>query len=153
MLIGEAPGEEEDNQGKPFVGRSGQLLDKMLAAIGIDRTKCYIANIIPWRPPGNRVPTSSEIEMCLSFIKKHIRLIKPKVIVCLGSTATKSLLAGHPEILGPISVIRGKIIKYKDNDFETICIATFHPAYLLRSPSNKVYAFEDLKLIKSILED
>lgn len=148
MLIGEAPGEEEDKQGKPFVGRSGQLLDKMLASIGIDRTNCYIANIVPWRPPGNRVPTTAETSACLPFIKRHIQLIKPKVMVCLGATATKALLSKQNISL---SSIRGKPIKYEDDGFECTCIATFHPAYLLRSPSHKAEAFQDLKLIRSLL--
>ena len=150
MLIGEAPGAEEDRQGKPFVGRSGQLLDKILAAIGLDRTSVYIANIIPWRPPHNRVPTPAETALCLPMIARHISLIKPKLLVLLGSTAAKTILARKEGI----TRLRGTTHQYQ-NAFlaqPIPAIATFHPAYLLRSPGQKREAWHDFLTIKQIRE-
>jgi DNA polymerase len=145
MLIGEAPGHDEDIQGKPFVGRSGKLLDKMLEAIELNREKVYIANIIPWRPPSNRRPTDEEIEICLPFIKKHIELIKPKVLMLLGSTATFALLKNTEGI----SKIRGKWVDLNLNSISVPTLPTFHPAFLLRQPAQKKHVWEDLKSLKN----
>ena len=144
MLIGEAPGHDEDIQGKPFVGRSGKLLDKMLEAIELNREKVYIANIIPWRPPNNRRPTEEEIEICLPFIKKHIELINPKVLMLLGSTATFALLK-NPE---GITKVRGKWVDLILDNITIPTLPTFHPAFLLRQPAQKKYVWEDLKSLK-----
>jgi len=145
MLIGEAPGHDEDIQGKPFVGRSGKLLDKMLEAIELNREKVYIANIIPWRPPNNRRPTDEEIETCLPFIKKHIELINPKVLMLLGSTATFALLKNTEGI----TKIRGKWVDLNFNTVSVPTLPTFHPAFLLRQPAQKKHVWEDLKSLKN----
>ena len=145
MLIGEAPGHDEDIQGKPFVGRSGKLLDKMLEAIELNREKVYIANIVPWRPPSNRRPTDEEIEICLPFIKKHIELIKPKVLMLLGSTATFALLKNTEGI----TKIRGKWVDLNLNNISIPTLPTFHPAFLLRQPAQKKHVWEDLKSLKN----
>jgi len=144
MLIGEAPGRDEDIQGKPFVGRSGKLLDKMLEAIELNREKVYIANIIPWRPPNNRRPTEEEIEICLPFIKKHIELINPKVLMLLGSTAAFALLKNSEGI----TKIRGKWVDLNLNNILIPTLPTFHPAFLLRQPAQKKHVWEDLKSLK-----
>tara|TARA_B100000965_G_scaffold359923_1_gene340298 strand:- start:84 stop:836 length:753 start_codon:yes stop_codon:yes gene_type:complete len=144
MLIGEAPGHDEDIQGKPFVGRSGKLLDKMLEAIELNREKVYIANIIPWRPPNNRRPTEEEIEICLPFIKKHIELINPKVLMLLGSTATFALLKNSEGI----TKIRGKWVELNLDNISIPTLPTFHPAFLLRQPAQKKHVWEDLKSLK-----
>ena len=153
MLIGEAPGEEEDLQGKPFVGRSGQLLDKMLLAIGLDRTNVYISNIVPWRPPGNRTPTPAEIALCLPFIEHHIVLKKPKFLLLLGGVATKSLLNTGEGIMR----LRGNWIDYRPphalSSMPSISLLpTYHPAFLLRSPGQKVHAWEDLKSLRQAID-
>lgn len=141
MLIGEAPGADEDRMGLPFVGRSGQLLDKMLKAIHIDRTKCYITNVLPWRPPGNRTPTSGEIAVCLPFLKKQIDIINPDVIMILGGSAANALLDNEE----PISRLRGKWLEYKKSDGGNVAVlASFHPAYLLRNSGQKAKAWSDL---------
>ena len=145
MLIGEAPGHDEDIQGKPFVGRSGKLLDKMLEAIELNREKVYIANIIPWRPPSNRRPTDEEIEICLPFIKKHIELIKPKALMLLGSTATFALLKNTEGI----TKTRGKWVDLHLNSISVPTLPTFHPAFLLRQPAQKKHVWEDLKSLKN----
>lgn len=145
LLLGEAPGAEEDKQGLPFVGQSGQLLDKMLAAIGLDRSMVYITNILPWRPPGNRTPTSEEIALFLPYVLKHISIISPKIVVCLGGTATKALLQKNDGIVR----LRGRWTKVEG--ISARVIATFHPAYLLRSPSQKREAWIDFLQIKSAL--
>jgi DNA polymerase len=145
MVIGEAPGADEDRLGKPFVGISGQLLDRMLGAIGLDRTSVYITNIVPWRPPGNRPPTSQEISLCLPFVERHISLIAPQLLLVVGGTAAKSLLAAPKGI----TKLRGQWLPYHNAYLETPVevLATFHPAYLLRSPSQKREAWKDfLKL-------
>ena len=148
MLVGEAPGAEEDKLGKPFVGVSGQLLDKMLNAISLNRKKVYITNIIPWRPPGNRTPTDYEIETFKPFLLKHIELVNPKIIIAVGGSAAKALL----EINDGILRNRGKWKKLEISDKIKIdIIATLHPAYLLRSPSQKKLAWEDLKQIREKL--
>ncbi|KYH12958.1 uracil-DNA glycosylase [Neorickettsia sp. 179522] len=150
MLIGEAPGEQEDKLGIPFCGRSGNLLDKMLQAIGLDRTKVYITNAVFWRPPGNRRPTPEEIQICKPFLEHHIRLVSPKLIVLLGSTAASSVLESQDRI----SMLRNKFYEYK-NQFIHEGITTtvmFHPSYLLRQPAQKKLAWEDLKLIRSYID-
>jgi len=142
MLIGEAPGHEEDLQGRPFVGAAGHLLDNMLKAINLSRREVYIANIVKCRPPQNRKPERDEIEACKPFLLKQIDIIKPSIICTLGSTATQTLL----ETKTPITKLRGHIY-----DFSGIkLIPTFHPAYLLRNPYQKKGAWEDLKLIEKI---
>ena len=144
MLIGEAPGHDEDIEGKPFVGRSGKLLDKMLNAINLDREKVYIANIIPWRPPANRKPTEEEINMCLPLIHKHIELINPKVLLLLGSTSTSALLKDKT----PITKIRGKWFPLNINGKNIQAMPTFHPAFLLRQQKQKKYVWEDLQNVR-----
>lgn len=151
MLIGEAPGADEDRLGKPFVGLSGQLLDKILAAIDLDRTKVYISNIVPWRPPGNRQPTPAEVAQCLPFIEKHIALIQPKVLVFLGGVAAKALL-GSTE---GITRLRGVWVDYQNPQLThpIPAMPTFHPAYLLRSPGQKRQAWEDFLKIQARLAE
>ena len=149
MLIGEVPGRDEDAQGVPFVGRSGQLLDKMLAAIGLDRTGVYISNIIPWRPPGNRTPSPAETEICLPFILKHIELAQPDLIVLLGGTPCKVLLKSRNGIMS----IRGKWTNLEIAGREIATLPTLHPDYLIRTPSHKRMAWDDLLSIKAKLNE
>ena len=144
MFIGEAPGANEDEEGLPFVGRAGALLDKMLAAIDLDRKKVYISNIINYRPPNNRRPTDEEIKRYLPFITKHIEIINPKILVLLGSTAMNALIGN--EVV--ISKIRGKWIEKKFGNCKTSVIITFHPAFLMRQPAQKKMAWIDLKMIR-----
>jgi DNA polymerase len=146
MLIGEAPGGEEDRRGLPFVGASGQLLDRMLAAIGHDRTNSYITNIVNWRPPGNRKPSPAEMTLSLPFIERHIALVNPALIVLLGDTAAKTL-TNRTE---GITRLRGKWFSWaKPDSAETIpLLPTFHPAFLLRSPGQKREAWADLLAVK-----
>jgi DNA polymerase len=144
MLVGEAPGLEEDLQGLPFVGRSGQLLDRMLAAIGLDRSKVYIANVIPWRPPGNRTPTPQETEICRPFIERQIALVDPDFLVLLGGASTKQLFQTAEGILK----LRGKWRTYNTGRREIRAMATLHPAYLLRQPLQKRLAWRDLLALK-----
>lgn len=143
LLLGEAPGAEEDKQGIPFVGQSGQLLDKALAAIGLDRTMIYITNILPWRPPGNRTPSNQEISLFRPFVLKHISLINPKVVICLGGTATKALLQSTEGIMR----LRGRFTNV--DGISAKVLPTFHPAYLLRSPSQKREFWHDFLMIKN----
>jgi len=144
MLIGEAPGANEDQEGLPFVGRAGALLDKMLAAIDLDRKKVYISNIINYRPPENRRPTDEEIKRYLPFITKHIEIINPKILVLLGSTAMNALIGNNVVI----SKMRGKWIEKKFGNCKTSVIITFHPAFLMRQPMQKKMAWIDLKMIR-----
>ena len=144
MLIGEAPGANEDEEGLPFVGRAGALLDKMLTAINLDRKKVYISNIINYRPPDNRRPTNEEIKRYLPFISKHIEIINPKILVLLGSTAMNALIGN--EVV--ISKMRGKWIEKKFGNCKTSVIITFHPAFLMRQPAQKKMAWIDLKMIR-----
>jgi DNA polymerase len=147
MFVGEAPGRDEDIAGLPFVGRSGQLLDRMLAAIGLDRTNAYISNIIPWRPPGNRDPTPQESTICLPFIQRHIELVDPAVLVCLGKPSSQTLLKLKDGILKT----RGRWYGY-DAPHRTIrAMVTLHPAYLLRQPIQKRLAWRDFLAIKKEL--
>jgi len=142
LLLGEAPGAEEDRQGLPFVGQSGQLLDKALAAVGLDRTKVYITNILPWRPPGNRTPNTQEVALFRPYVIKHISLIDPKVVVCLGGTSTKALLQTTEGIMR----LRGRWTSVEG--ISAKIIPTFHPAYLLRSPSQKKEFWRDFLIVK-----
>ena len=144
MLIGEAPGANEDEEGLPFVGRAGILLDKMLSAIDLDRKKVYISNIINYRPPENRRPTDEEIKRYLPFITKHIEIINPKILVILGSTAMNALIGN--EVV--ISKMRGKWIEKKFGNCKTSVLITFHPAFLMRQPAQKKMAWIDLKMIR-----
>ncbi|HWM47343.1 MAG TPA: uracil-DNA glycosylase [Xanthobacteraceae bacterium] len=147
MLVGEAPGSEEDRAGLPFVGRSGKLLDLMLAAIGLDRNSVYIANIIPWRPPGNRTPTPQESQICLPFITRQIELVDPDVLVCLGGPSSQALLG----FSDGIRRTRGRWLSYATGTREIRAMATFHPAYLLRSPLEKRLAWRDFLAVKQAL--
>jgi DNA polymerase len=149
MLVGEAPGRDEDIEGLPFVGRSGKLLDRMLAAIGIDRTQAYITNIIPWRPPGNRTPTPQESQVCLPFIRKQIELVDPDVLVCLGGPSATTLLG----IREGITKSRGRWVSYDTGKREIRAMPTFHPAFLLRSPLQKRLAWRDLLAVKKALSE
>jgi uracil-DNA glycosylase len=149
MFVGEAPGREEDVAGLPFVGRAGQLLDRMMAAIGLDRTAAYIANIVPWRPPGNRTPTPQETQICLPFIKRQVELADPDILVCLGGPAAAALL-GMTE---GIRRFRGRWRVYHIGTREIRAIATFHPAYLLRTPLEKRFAWRDFQAIHAALAE
>ncbi len=144
MFIGEAPGSNEDQEGLPFVGRAGALLDKMLASINLDRKKVYISNIINYRPPDNRRPKDEEIKRYLPFITKHIEIINPKILVLLGSTAMNALIGSDVVI----SKMRGKWIEKKFGNCKTSVIITFHPAFLMRQPAQKKMAWIDLKMIR-----
>jgi DNA polymerase len=148
MFVGEAPGREEDLEGLPFVGRSGKLLDRMMAAIGLDRSSAYIANVIPWRPPGNRTPTPQETQICLPFIQRQIELVNPDVLVTLGNPSTQTLLSTREGIMKT----RGRWFDYDTGTRVIRALATFHPAYLLRSPSYKRMSWQDLRAIAKALE-
>lgn len=148
MFVGEAPGSEEDQRGVPFVGRSGQLLDKMLAAIGIARADVYIANIVPWRPPGNRDPSIHESQTCLPFIQRQIELVDPDVVVCLGKPSTATLLG----VTDGIKRTRGRWFSYDTGKREIRATATFHPAYLLRTPIEKRFVWRDFLAIRKALQ-
>jgi uracil-DNA glycosylase len=148
MFVGEAPGREEDIEGLPFVGRSGKLLDRMMSAIGLDRSSAYIANVIPWRPPGNRTPTPQETQICLPFIQRQIELVNPDVLVTLGNPSTQTLLSTRDGIMKT----RGRWFDYDTGTRVIRAIATFHPAYLLRSPSYKRMSWQDLRAIAKALE-
>ena len=147
MFVGEAPGYEEDKSGLPFVGRSGQLLDRMLAAIGLDESSAYIANIVPWRPPGNRTPTPQESAICLPFILRQIELADPDVLVCLGGPSAQTLL----NIRDGITKSRGRWYPFHTGTREIRALATFHPAFLLRSPLQKRLAWRDFLAIRKTL--
>jgi DNA polymerase len=147
MFVGEAPGRDEDIEGLPFVGRSGKLLDRMIAAIGLDRTKVYIANVIPWRPPGNRTPTPQETQICLPFIQRQIELVDPDILVTLGNPSTQTLLSTREGIMKT----RGRWFNYETGTRTIRAMATFHPAYLLRSPSYKRLSWQDLRAIAKAL--
>jgi DNA polymerase len=147
MFVGEAPGREEDIEGLPFVGPSGKLLDLMMAAIGLNRATAYIANVIPWRPPGNRTPTPQESQICLPFIRRQIELANPDVLVCMGNPATQTLLG----VKQGIRATRGKWFDFQTGTREIRAVATFHPAYLLRTPSEKRFAWRDFLAIKKAL--
>ena len=151
MIVGEAPGADEDRLGKPFVGRAGQLLDRMLAAIGLDRTGVQITNVIYWRPPGNRKPTAQEIASCLPFVFRHIALSRPKVLVLAGGTAATSLL----DTTEGITRLRGRWFDLAIPGLETPLptLPMFHPAYLLRTPERKREAWRDLLALRAKLAE
>jgi DNA polymerase len=149
MFVGEAPGRDEDIEGRPFVGPSGKLLDLMLQAIGLDRTSVYIANIVPWRPPGNRDPSTHETQICLPFIQRQIELVDPQVLVCLGKPSSAALLG----ITDGIRKSRGRWFTYRAGARDIRAMATFHPAYLLRSPLEKRFAWRDMLAIRKALAD
>jgi DNA polymerase len=161
MLVGEAPGADEDRQGRPFVGVSGQLLDRIFKAIGLARTEedpakaVYISNVLNWRPPGNRTPSPAEIDMSLPFIERHIALVKPKVLILCGGVAAKGLLGSGESI----SKLRGKFHDYRPltpgvspNADSIPAVATYHPAYLLRTPSQKKLVWADMLMLRAHLE-
>jgi DNA polymerase len=151
MLVGEGPGAEEDRAGLPFVGPSGQLLDRMLASIGLDRTRCLITNLIPWRPPGNRNPTDSEVLICLPFLLRHIALARPRRLVLLGAMAARAVLGGS---LG-ITKLRGKWTEASIPGLpEPVpTLPMLHPAYLLRNPGAKRDAWADLLLLRRNIDE
>jgi uracil-DNA glycosylase family 4 len=149
MLVGEAPGADEDRIGKPFMGRSGQLLDRMLAAVGLDRSQVYVANIVPWRPPGNRTPTPQEIAICKPFIARQIELAGPEFLLCLGGPATQNLLGVKDGILRT----RGRWFPYRTEDGREIrALPTLHPAYLLRQPLQKRLGWRDFQALRRALD-
>lgn len=146
MVVGEAPGRDEDREGKPFVGVSGQLLDRMLSSIGLDRRSYYITNLLPWRPPGNRAPTDAEVAVCLPFLVRHIELVQPKVLLLVGGLAAKNLFARTEGI----TRLRGHWRSWSSPGLSAPvpALATFHPAYLLRNPAHKRQAWRDLLEVK-----
>lgn len=148
MLVGEGPGEQEDLQGKPFVGRAGQLLDRMLAAIGLDRTKVYIANMVPWRPPGNRDPSPEELALCTPFLLRQVELVAPKFLVTLGNVPTKSLFGTS----SGITRMRGQWKELELGSHRARSLATLHPAYLLRTPASKALAWRDMLSLRQAIE-
>jgi uracil-DNA glycosylase len=148
MIVGEAPGAEEDRAGVPFVGRSGQLLDRMLSAVGMRRSDVYIANVIPWRPPGNRTPTPQETAMCLPFIERQIALARPQVLVCMGGPSAQTLLRQKDGVMR----LRGNWFSYNAGEREIPALATMHPAYLLRQPAQKRLAYRDMLALKARLD-
>ncbi|MEW6121768.1 MAG: uracil-DNA glycosylase [Pseudomonadota bacterium] len=148
MLVGEAPGRDEDAQGLPFVGRSGRLLDLMLAAIGLDRTSAYIANVIPWRPPGNRTPTPQETAICLPFIRRQVELADPDILICLGNPSAQTLLG----VTEGITKTRGRFFPYDTGTRTIRAMPTFHPAYLLRTPLGKRLVWRDLLEVEAALQ-
>ncbi len=149
MLIGEAPGAEEDRIGKPFVGAAGQLLDRMLAAISLDRNSAYISNVVFWRPPGNRTPSPVEIESCMPFVRRHIALARPQFLVCLGGVAMKAMF--NPDL--GIMKMRGQWLDFSaDEDLAPIpTLLTYHPSFLLRTPAAKREAWADLQELQKKL--
>ncbi|MDB5560077.1 MAG: uracil-DNA glycosylase [Enterovirga sp.] len=149
MLVGEAPGGDEDRAGKPFVGRAGQLLDRMLASVGLDRNQVYIANVVPWRPPGNRTPTPQEVAICLPFTLRQIELCAPRIIVTLGAPATQTLLG----LKEGIKRVRGRWVEYSGLAHPVRALPMLHPAYLLRQPVDKRLAWRDLRLLRRAMEE
>ena len=148
MIIGDGPGANEDKEGFPFVGRAGQLLDKMLHAINLNRKNVYITNVVNYRPPENRKPTEKEVERYLPYLKKHIEIIKPKIILLLGSTAMNAILKNTDVI----SKMRGKWYEIEISNLKIFSIVSFHPAYLLRQPDQKKFSWIDLKMIREKLK-
>ncbi len=148
MLIGEAPGRDEDLQGQPFVGRAGQLLDRMLASIGLSEENVYITNTVYWRPPGNRTPSPEEVAACAPFLARQIELVSPKMLVLLGGAAAKSILNTNDGIMR----LRGKWLSHASAAGPIPTLATLHPAYLLRKPEQKKLAWRDLLTIKAALD-
>lgn len=149
VLVGEAPGAEEDRQGKPFVGPSGRLLDRMLATIGRDRTNVWITNVIFWRPPGNRTPTQTEILVCQPFLERQIELIRPRLVVFIGGLAARVLLGLNEGV----TRLRGRRFVYRPGELDIPALVTFHPAYLLRQPANKRQSWQDLLTVRRLLDE
>jgi len=148
MLISEAPGRDEDLQGKPFVGRAGRLLDRMLSSIGLTESEVYITNTVYWRPPGNRTPTPEEVEACAPFLARQIELLSPSVLVLLGGAAAKTILNTSEGIMR----LRGKWLSYACAGRDLPTLATLHPAFLLRKPEQKRFAWRDLLMLKAALD-
>ena len=148
MFIGEAPGRDEDQQGIPFIGRSGILLERMLSFIQLDRTQIYISNVVPWRPPGNRTPTLPETEICRPFIQRQIELVDPEILVFLGAASAKTLSGARDGI----RKLRGQWLTYTGEATQRRALATFHPAYLLRNPAEKRFAWRDMLLLRAELD-
>jgi DNA polymerase len=149
MVVGEAPGADEDRQGRPFCGVSGRLLDEMLLSIGYDRTTAYITNIVPWRPPGNRKPTPAEVAVCVPFIERHVALVAPRVLLLVGGLAASTLLGSTDGI----TRLRGQWRTHRPGggEHDIPAMPTFHPAYLLRTPEAKRLAWRDLLAVKARL--
>ncbi len=147
MIIGEAPGRDEDLEGRPFVGRAGQLLDRMLAAIDLDESSVHITNVVYWRPPGNRTPTPQETQICRPFLERQVELVKPDVILLLGGASAKTVL----DTTDGIMRVRGKWREAKFGQVNVRALATLHPAYLLRTPAAKRMAWRDLLVLKAAL--
>ena len=148
MIIGEAPGAEEDRQGLPFVGASGHLLDLMLKSIGLNRSDVYITNILPWRPPGNRKPSEDEVSLFTPFVRRHIALIRPQILLLLGGSAVSALMNTN----AGITKTRGRWMTYSADDINIQVMASFHPAFLLRTPAQKKLAWRDFLSVKKALE-
>ena len=149
MIIGEAPGAEEDRQGLPFVGASGRLLDLMLKSVGLNRDDVYITNILPWRPPGNRKPSEDEVALFAPFVRQHIALVKPKILLLLGGSAAAALM----NTSAGITKTRGRWMTYADEGISVPAMASFHPAFLLRSPAQKKQAWRDFLAVRQKLSD
>jgi uracil-DNA glycosylase family 4 len=149
MIVGEAPGRDEDVAGKPFVGRAGRLLDKMLAAIGLNEDQVYITNVVYWRPPGNRTPTPQEAQTCQPFLERQIQIVAPDILLFAGGAAAKQFLKTTEGILR----LRGKWRTYNAGDRQIRCMATLHPAYLLRNPASKRLAWRDLLAVRAALDE
>ena len=149
MIIGEAPGRDEDLEGRPFVGRAGQLLDRMLAAIDLDESAVHITNIVYWRPPGNRTPTPQETQICRPFLERQAELVRPELILLLGGAAAKAVFDTAEGIMR----LRGKWRDVKLGQVDVRALATLHPAYLLRTPAAKRLAWRDLLTLKSVLKE
>ncbi len=149
LFIGEAPGFDEDKAGVPFVGKAGKLLDKMIAPIGLDRTRAYIINVMPWRPPDNRNPDPTEVAMCLPFLRRHIELANPKLIILLGAVSARHVLGLNDGIMK----LRGKWLAYRIGTAMIPVMPTLHPAYLLRQPAHKKLAWRDLQAVAARLEE
>ncbi|MEI9989645.1 MAG: uracil-DNA glycosylase [Rhizomicrobium sp.] len=149
MFIGEAPGKDEDAAGLPFVGRAGKLLDRMLAAIGLDRSSAYIANVMPWRPPDNRNPDPGEVAMCIPFLRRHIELAQPRILILLGAVSARHVLGLNDGIMK----IRGRWLEYRIGTRMVPVMPTLHPAYLLRQPAHKKLAWRDLQAVADRLDD
>ncbi|MGZ5961102.1 MAG: uracil-DNA glycosylase [Rhizomicrobium sp.] len=148
MFIGEAPGHDEDKAGLPFVGRAGKLLDKMMAAIGLDRTRAYIINVMPWRPPDNRNPDPGEVAMCIPFLRRHIELAQPRIMIMLGAVSARHVLGLNDGIMK----LRGRWLEYRIGTEMIPVLPTLHPAYLLRQPAHKKLAWRDLQAVADKLD-
>ena len=149
MVIGEAPDRAEDEQGLPFVGRSGQLFDRMLASIGLDRKRIYLANVVPWRPPGNRQPTPAEIAICKPFIDRHIELVEPRLLLLMGGSSAKTILDSAKGILS----LRGRFASAKAGNLTVQAMPMLHPGYLLKQPAHKRHAWHDLLKVAQWLDE